>query len=64
MRETLLEILACPVCLSSELRLTVHARDHREIREGQLICQSCGTRLLIEKGLVQALIDPHPKVAA
>lgn len=64
MQEAFLEILACPVCLSGELRLTVHARDHREIREGELICQSCGTRLLIEKGLVQALIDPHPKVTA
>ena len=63
MRETLLEILACPVCGSDQLRLEVRERDAREIREGRLICQSCRAEIPIRKGVVQALLNPASTVA-
>jgi len=62
-REALLGLLACPRCRSGGMVLTIHARDAREIREGELVCRSCGTRIPIHKGIVQALADPPAQVA-
>lgn len=57
MRETLLEILACPICRSAQLKLEVRERDAREIHEGQMLCQICGAVIPIQKGFVQALLN-------
>lgn len=42
MKEELLEILACPRC-KNELGLTIATRENNEIKEGKLVCKSCGT---------------------
>ena len=64
MREALLGLLACPTCQSADLSLTVHARDDREIREGELSCWACAALIPIHKGVVRALLNPPAKVAA
>ncbi len=40
MKDTLMEILACPVCKGS-LELTVTERDENEIVTGSLYCEQC-----------------------
>jgi SAM-dependent methyltransferase/uncharacterized protein YbaR (Trm112 family) len=62
MREALLEILACPLCQYSDLTLSVHTRDAREIREGELVCTSCQVHIPIEKGIVRAFLNPSQQV--
>jgi SAM-dependent methyltransferase/uncharacterized protein YbaR (Trm112 family) len=62
MREALLELLACPLCQHDDLALTIHARDEREIREGELVCQSCQARIPIQKGIVNAFLNPSQQV--
>ncbi len=62
MRERLLEILACPLCQCGNLALAIHTRDEREIREGELVCESCQAHIPIQKGSVRALLDPQQKV--
>ncbi len=62
MRESLLEILTCPLCHSDDLSLTVEHSDDREIREGKLICESCQATMVIHKGIVHALLEPDQKV--
>jgi len=62
MKEELMEIISCPLCQSNDLELVVNERDEREIREGELICRSCHSHILIHKGIVQALLEPHHKV--
>lgn len=64
MRETLVDLLQCPLCASADLALTVHVRDEREIREGELVCESCGAQIPIHRGVVRALLNPPPQVAA
>lgn len=62
MKEMLLELLVCPLCQHDDLVLTVHARDEREIREGELVCKSCQVRIPIQKGIVNALVNPPQQV--
>lgn len=64
MKETLLDVLACPACLGNELDLAVHARDAREIREGELRCKACQAVIPIHNGIVHALSDPPQKIAS
>jgi SAM-dependent methyltransferase/uncharacterized protein YbaR (Trm112 family) len=63
MKERLLEILVCPLCRHDELALTVHSRDEREVREGEIVCSSCQARIQIQKGIVNAFINPPQQVA-
>ncbi len=56
MREDLLQILACPVCLSTNLTLRVDEHNVHEVREGQLICTKCAAQLPIRKGIVHTLL--------
>lgn len=62
MKEKLLEILVCPLCQHDDLALTIHERDEREIREGELICQSCQAHIPIQKGIVNAFLDPPQRL--
>ncbi len=62
MRESLLKILACPLCHSDDLDLIIKHADEREIREGELICKSCQATMPIYKGIVHALLNPDQKV--
>jgi SAM-dependent methyltransferase len=51
--------LRCPVCLrdgSLELRET--AADEREVREGELICPSCGCAFPVHRGVPELLHEP------
>ena len=60
MREALVEILRCPHC-HAERSLALDAstqRDDREIRRGTLACSRCGQDTAIERGVVDALVDP------
>jgi uncharacterized protein YbaR (Trm112 family)/SAM-dependent methyltransferase len=63
MKETLLELLACPLCQHDALTLTVHTRDEREIREGELVCQACHVHIPIQKGIVNTFLSPTQRVA-
>jgi uncharacterized protein YbaR (Trm112 family) len=57
MKRELLEILACPVCKSSPLIMTVDKEDGSEIVEGELACQKCGRKYPIEGSIPNML--PH-----
>jgi ubiquinone/menaquinone biosynthesis C-methylase UbiE/uncharacterized protein YbaR (Trm112 family) len=55
-REALLKILACPVCLSGKVTLQALERNASEVREGQVLCTACGAQLPIRKGVVHTLL--------
>jgi SAM-dependent methyltransferase/uncharacterized protein YbaR (Trm112 family) len=60
MREALVEILRCPHC-QAERSLALDAStevDVREIRAGRLVCRECGQGAAIERGVVDALVEP------
>ena len=59
MKRELLNILACPVCKSSPLKMTVDKEDGGEIVEGELTCQKCGRKYPIEGSIPNML--PHDK---
>ncbi len=55
MRESLMEILCCPVD-KAELELTIDERDEEEnILEGTLTCTECGEVYPIEEGIPNLL---------
>ncbi|WP_026909610.1 class I SAM-dependent methyltransferase [Patulibacter minatonensis] len=59
MRESFLEILRCPSCLSERsLRLEVVEEDEREVREGTLRCATCALERPFRGGIVDLLTDP------
>lgn len=64
MKEALLDLLACPLCRATDLSLVVHARDEKEIREGEMVCKACQTCIPIHNGVVQAFLDSAPQVIA
>jgi ubiquinone/menaquinone biosynthesis C-methylase UbiE/uncharacterized protein YbaR (Trm112 family) len=64
MREAVLNLLACPACQFGDWTVATHVRDALEIREGELICQTCANRLPIQQGVVHALPALPPKIAA
>jgi uncharacterized protein YbaR (Trm112 family) len=57
MKRELLDILACPVCKSSPLNLTVFKEEGGDIVEGELSCQKCGRKYPIEGSIPNML--PH-----
>ncbi len=63
MREQLLRLLACPLCLSTTLTLQVSERDACEIRQGQITCSACGAHLPIHQGIVHTLLASAETVA-
>ena len=54
MKESLMEIICCPVD-KHELELTVDERDGDEIIEGTLSCPECGETYPIEDGIPNLL---------
>jgi ubiquinone/menaquinone biosynthesis C-methylase UbiE/uncharacterized protein YbaR (Trm112 family) len=63
-RESVLKLLACPACQAADWSVTIQVRDALEIREGELRCRTCASRLPIRQGVVHALPAVPPKVAA
>jgi SAM-dependent methyltransferase/uncharacterized protein YbaR (Trm112 family) len=58
-RESLLEIIRCPVCRAERsFELTVASKDRREIRGGSLDCRECGHSATVEDGIVNLMHDP------
>ncbi len=55
MKRSLLDILACPVCKSNPLELTVTSENEREIVSGTLRCTKCGLTYPIEDGIPNML---------
>ena len=51
LRESTLDLLQCPVC-AGPLESTAAALD-RHMRDGDLLCRSCGTRYPIDDGIVR-----------
>ncbi|NIO21030.1 MAG: Trm112 family protein [Candidatus Aenigmarchaeota archaeon] len=41
MKESLMEILACPICKSHPLKLHIYQRTEEEISEGVILCSEC-----------------------
>ena len=56
MKEKLLKILACPNC-KCEFDLTIAAEEHGEIKEGKLICKSCGAEYPISNYIPRFVKD-------
>lgn len=54
MRESLIEILACPVC-KSNLSLTIKEMENDEILSGTLNCKSCKHDYAIENTIPNLL---------
>jgi uncharacterized protein YbaR (Trm112 family) len=54
MKQTLLDILCCPLD-KSELELEVIREDDDEILEGRLVCTECGEEYPIEDGIPNLL---------
>jgi uncharacterized protein YbaR (Trm112 family) len=57
MKRELLNILACPVCKSSPLNMTIDKEDGGDIVEGVLTCHNCGRTYPIEGSIPNML--PH-----
>ncbi len=51
MKEEFTGLLRCPNCGALTLRLEATSHDEREVREGSLICDSCGEIYPIEQGI-------------
>jgi uncharacterized protein YbaR (Trm112 family) len=51
MRSTLVDILACPVCKSHPLDLTVEKKDDDDVVEGSLRCPQCKAEYPIVDGI-------------
>lgn len=54
MKESLMEILCCPVD-KGDLELDIQERDDEEILEGTLTCSECGEAYPIEDGIPNLL---------
>ena len=54
MRESLMDIICCPID-KAELELVVEERTDEEIIEGELRCGECGERYPIEDGIPNLL---------
>ena len=54
MKESLMDILCCPVD-KHDLELTVETKDDEEIIEGTLTCRECGEAYPIEDGIPNLL---------
>jgi SAM-dependent methyltransferase/uncharacterized protein YbaR (Trm112 family) len=62
-REGLLELLRCPRCGSEgDFGCSATARDEREIVSGVLVCTRCGHHAQIERGVVDLLPAPTPRI--
>src|SRR5689334_21434109 len=58
MRESATSYIRCPACRTSgRWELTAIASDEREVREGTLRCEQCGTERTIAGGIVDVLGD-------
>lgn len=60
MRETLLELLCCPVC-RVDLALDAETREGEEILSGKLRCGGCGKEYLVIGGVPRMLPDALPE---
>jgi len=54
MRESLIEILVCPVC-KDDLALTIKEQENDEIISGTLNCKSCNHNYVIENTIPNLL---------
>jgi uncharacterized protein YbaR (Trm112 family) len=54
MKESLMDILCCPVC-KGDLKLEVIERDEKEIIKGSLYCATCKVNYEIEDGIPNLL---------
>ena len=63
MRESLLEILRCPQCGSTELALSGAVRDGTEIRSAAIGCLGCGSRYRVENGIASVMPRVRQAVA-
>ncbi|MBU0547570.1 MAG: methyltransferase domain-containing protein [Candidatus Omnitrophica bacterium] len=64
MKEGVLEVLRCPDCGSSSLKLNKENTNHLEIRSGKLICPVCAAEYLIEDGIIDFLHNASKGVLA
>ena len=62
MKERLLQYLICPACHAERLTLHAQARDAAEVREGEVICASCGASMAIHNGILNTLVNPRDVV--
>lgn len=64
MKEELLGIIKCPVCLASGamLRIIEEERDETEVRKGSVVCNNCGKKYDIKNGVVDLLYNPDKAV--
>jgi SAM-dependent methyltransferase/uncharacterized protein YbaR (Trm112 family) len=64
MRESIVDILRCPVCRAErQLRISEAESNEREIRRGSLTCAACTSRFAIDEGIICLLPDPVAHVA-
>jgi len=60
MRRDLMEILACPVCKTHPLELTVVEENEREILRGSIRCPKCLVDYPIDDGIPN-MLPQEPK---
>lgn len=53
----LLKVLACPICKSHPLELTIFEEDSKEVINGVLRCKACGRWYPIRKRIPEMLPD-------
>ncbi|MBW1801742.1 MAG: methyltransferase domain-containing protein [Deltaproteobacteria bacterium] len=63
MKDFMIDILICPVCLPLEkqLRCEIMEKEDNDVLQGQLICKQCGTRFPVEEGTAILLPDRNRK---
>lgn len=64
MKQELIADLQCLHCRFSHWELSIHVENSREVREGELICKSCGRIYPITRGILNTLSSELPEEAA
>lgn len=51
MKQDLIKILACPVCSSSSLQITISEQEDEQVIDGVMRCSSCGRKYPVKEGI-------------
>jgi SAM-dependent methyltransferase len=62
MHPSLVDIIRCPICRSTQLNIHIEETDVREIRTGTVKCSSCHRSFPIENGVLDLLPDPNDAI--
>ena len=62
MKDYLVKVLSCPVCLDSPLQLKISGQKNREVIDGILLCLSCGRKYPIEEKIPRMIPEDNENI--